>query len=72
MGVYLNSLLMMTGFAGQDLYEEAMDEGITFDQFHKWLERRLEGTPELSFVEEDRKAMAAQPQRRSSLPMRAF
>ncbi|KAF1334787.1 hypothetical protein FI667_g1652, partial [Globisporangium splendens] len=31
-----------------DLYEEAMNEGLTFDQYHAWLERRLEGTPELS------------------------
>lgn len=32
----------------QDLYEEALNEGLTFDQYHKWLESRLEGTPESS------------------------
>lgn len=34
-----------------------MDEGITFDQFHKWLERRLGGEPELSI--EKKTAVAA-------------
>ncbi|GLD93985.1 hypothetical protein PINS_up002591 [Pythium insidiosum] len=31
----------------EDLYDEAMALGITFDQFHRWLETRLEdGAPE--------------------------
>ncbi|KAJ0407776.1 hypothetical protein ATCC90586_003278 [Pythium insidiosum] len=32
----------------EDLYDEAMTQGVTFDQFHRWLETRLEedGGPE--------------------------
>lgn len=30
----------------EDLYDEAMSQDITFDQYHKWLERRLEQNAE--------------------------
>lgn len=49
-----------------------MDDGITFDQFHKWLERRLEGAPELSVEKKAATPSIAPAQRRASLPMKVF
>lgn len=39
------TLLIIQCLLYQTLYEEAMSQDITFDQYHRWLERRLDGTP---------------------------